>query len=193
MHLSVQSYRGSVRAHIDFGSYSKTHTDSWARTQLPPPRGVALINELKVQRCFVCERYMKVISPPLFCSREGNYREERLWSIWFLPLYSLVRCASYLCAEGDAFQLSPSLVSIYDLQKELFKETKSIKIPHSPFRPRYIGVSIWLKWRCQLQCHFSTRVYKVPVIGSQGHMARFKIYPPYIGLLGVRGRVWSQP
>lgn len=128
MHLSVQSYRGSVRAHIDFGSYSKTHTDSWARTQLPPPRGVPLINELKVQRCFVCERYMKVISPPLFCSREEieieNYRTERLGSIWFLPLCSLVRCASYPRAEGDAFQLSPSSASIYDLQKELFKETK---------------------------------------------------------------------
>lgn len=49
--LKRASIWGSVRAHIDFGSYSKTHTDSCARTQLPPPRGLALINELKVQRC----------------------------------------------------------------------------------------------------------------------------------------------
>lgn len=74
---------------------------------------------------------------------------------------------------------SPHSFRIYDVQKELFKETESMKIPRSPFSPRYIGISIWLKWRRQLQCHDSTRVYKVPVIGSQGHMARFKIYPPY--------------
>lgn len=154
--------------------FKKAHGLVCAHTAAPSQGGCA-DKWVKGAEVFCVRTLYEGHFPPVFLQQRTEMPREtfvNLFGFCHRALCSGVQPASYQCG-GWRSPASPHSFGIYDVQKELFKETESIKIPRSPFRPRYIGISIWLKWRCQLQCHDSTRVYKVPVIGSQGHMARF--------------------
>lgn len=71
-------------------------------------------------------------------------------------------------------QLSPLLHHYLLPAKVTFDRTGSIKIPR---KPRCIGISTEREMS-MIMPKLSTCVYKVSVIGSQGHMARLKIYSP---------------
>lgn len=160
-----------------------TRRQTRVRAQLLPPRGETLIDELKVQRCLVREFYMRVIFLLVFAAgdREG-------------PMYA-VYCFIYCCwcarlsrrgcvrTRTSATFLHLSLASFMTCKMELFKGDK---IDRNRLQPDQIAIRSILttaKIKMSFACSRGAA-------GSQGHMARFKIYTLSVCCVRACVRAW---
>lgn len=145
---SEQWHRGPCSSlyGIDFGSYTDTRSRTQthhAHTQLPPPWGVALINELKVQRCLCvwslyAGHFALTSIPPAWQADRGIVGKRHAFLFYFIFAVVLVYWCMchvsrlhWLCARVcDTDRLSgplcvwrpspslPRFISIYDQQKK---------------------------------------------------------------------------
>lgn len=126
-----------------------------AHTQLHPPAGVALINELKVQRCFCVRAYARVCDRRSLCTHvDFSSRTQTVGHVyvaycliyfcWCVPLYHVVdvhwlraclRDANWMVIYACGVSPSPSFprfISIYDQQKELFFQRRQDRSESPP-------------------------------------------------------------